>query len=284
MGIYKMSPLTVLINKKLIGFCFLFIMCSCKDTITEYYPNGNIRFSYEVNSSGELEGEAREYFEQGGISMVMMYENGKPIDSSIHYSPDTKKIFFVMRYLEQDTVFCKILKEDKVIQSGKMLGKNRFGRWDFFNNQGRLYEQKEYIILCNESYFNQAWEFGSDGNILKGIGNNYKVEIESQPPFYVGDSIKFKVSYNPNLGSDSQSFLYSSNKIAKDFCNVDKARENVSESYGNEFFVNATFGKAGKQNIRGFIEEIATKINPGTANQYATRKVYVDIPFVIKSR
>jgi hypothetical protein len=248
--------------------------------VYEYYDSGEIMKSYELKEN-KLQGEYKEFYENGNVKLVHLYKNGMLIDSSIYYT-EMAKIDKILYYITTDTSYLKKFENGKLSFEGKFFKNNKVDQWRFFDSDGRLEKVFEYIDLCGTIYTNQGWYFDNRGDTLKDKSNfikflNFREKIKEK------EILNFKILYSALLNNDSNSFICLSPKIQENFCNINDVELDTIYPKNNSFDISVRFSKKGKNNLRGFVTEfqIEKYSNKGSV-QFAERKVYFDLPIIVE--
>lgn len=183
---------------------------------------------------------------------------------------------------KNDTILCKNFINNKLEKSGYIYKKRKIGYWYSFNKKGFITAKYEFINLNNKEYLNQDWKY-NNGRLIKNEGNNYTISYDKKN-YSIGDSIIFKIHYNPQFGKDSKSLIYFSPKVKKDFSNIDQVKFGpfYSNTMNNDFKLFIIFSEKGRKNIRGYIQESLFQKGKPKREQYLMREVYFDIPLNIK--
>ena len=71
-------------------------------------------------------------------------------------------------------------------------------------------------------------------------------------------------------------------KIQSDYCNISTVKLDTVYSSNNAFEIPVRFSKKGAKNLRGFITEFRTGQTNKDSAQYNERRVYFDIPIIVK--
>src|SRR5690606_38498192 len=97
-----------MINKKIISLLlFSIIFYSCNKKETEYHDNGNVYKVYSLNKNGKFQGDYQEFYDNGELIEINIYENGVKVDFSLYLN--SGEINRIDYYLGNDTLFVKNL-------------------------------------------------------------------------------------------------------------------------------------------------------------------------------
>ncbi len=270
-------------KKKYIIYLVLIIFISCKNEYKTYYPNGALHILSQENGNHKLDGEFKEFYENGTIEAISNYTNGR-LDSTLLYEKNGQ-LSLALHYKKNDTIYCKNFKDNKLERSGNIYKKRKIGYWYTYNKMGLKTAKYEYINLKNNEYLNQNWNYDNQGRLIRNAGNNYTISY-AKKNYAVGDTVIFKIHYNSQLGKDSKAILYLSPKIKNDFSNIDQVKFGpyYSNASNNDFKLYTIFSENGNKNIRGYIQESLFQKDKPKEDQYLMREVYFNVPLFIKKK
>ncbi|RAR49755.1 toxin-antitoxin system YwqK family antitoxin [Flavobacterium lacus] len=264
----------------LISIFLIIILSSCQNREVEYYENGKIKKSYEQKDN-KFNGQYKEFYENGNIKLIHIYENGILKDSSVFYN-EGETIHQITHYLKKDTTYVKIFQNEKLSSEGKYFQNMKIDKWKYYDKHEKLEKVFEYITICGKHYSNQGWYFTSEGDTLIDKGNfikytNLKRNLKPK------EILHFQMLYKSILPENSKSFVCLSSKIQDNFCNINEVKLDTIHPQNNSFDVLVSFSKKGNKNLRGFITEyqIEGYISKDSF-RYAERKVYFDIPLLVE--
>ena len=123
---------------------FLFA-CKNEKVVKEYYSNGNLKFTVQVDEKGVQNGLYEQYYDSGELLKKLTYKEGKIVDTVLIY-----------------------YKNGKVKEKGKLYNDSlKIGWWNYYSSNGNLINKNEYLILGDSIYKNQTIKFQPDGNVGK---------------------------------------------------------------------------------------------------------------------
>lgn len=266
-------------RKFIIIFVLTVILYSCNNSKSEYYDSGEIHKYYKLKTD-KIHGIYKEFYENGNVKEISIYNQGAKKDSSVYFYADTKlnKIDY---YLKNDTIFSKVFEDSKLSSMGKYLKGKKVQKWKYFNTEGSIEKTFEYIDLCGTQYTNQGWYFNKDGDTLLKNSNHFKI-LNLKRHIGQNEVLNIKMIYDPLFENNSQSFICMSPKIQSDYCNISTVKLDTVYSYNNSFEIPVRFSKKGAKNLRGFVTEFRTGQTNKDPAQYNERRVYFDIPIIVK--
>lgn len=152
--------------------------------VKEYYDNGQISLSSTFNN-GIQEGETKEYFRNGLLSARYKLKGGHFIDSSFFYHRNGQ-LKEIKNYLNQTLLRYDTL--GRMTQSGK-LNNESFTGWQI-TYKGNEWDQFNYIIGDKPSLVTQN---GEDGGFLYYLSEGFQLQFP--PNFHISidedDSVGF---------------------------------------------------------------------------------------------
>lgn len=74
-----------LIKIRITAIVFILLLVSCQKTQKEYYSDGNIKSVIKLNRNNNYDGQAKFYYDNGGIKMIVNYDNGYVKDCKVFY-------------------------------------------------------------------------------------------------------------------------------------------------------------------------------------------------------
>lgn len=267
-------------NKKIIiPLLFSIIFYSCNENKTEYYANGNVFKIYSLNKNGKLQGDYKEFYDNGELKEISIYENGVKVDSSLYFN--NGKINRIDYYLGNDTLLIKNFEKGKIRSKGKFYKGQKVHIWEYYSENEKKEKVFEYINLCGKQYTNQGWYFNHNGDTLIKNSNFYKLNNFSNKIKH-NEALAFQMFYKPIL-ENSNSFICLSPLIEEDFCNINNVTLDTifAVNSNNIFDIHVSFSKIGNRNLRGFITEYTKRTVSNDSAEYNERKVYFDIPLTI---
>lgn len=258
--------------KYIILLSLLFISISCRKKIIEYYGNGNkSREFYLVDN--EIDGIYKEYYKNGSLKSVMIFNQGVMVDSALFYKENYLSDIYY--HLDNDTMYWKHLYPNGNVESeGLFYNHKKINKWKYYNNKGRLEKVFEYKIIKGQQYTNQGWVFDNQGDTIAHRSNYYTLRPYKNQ-IKVGDTLFLTFTYH-SIKSNPLILLNIGDGINSDFSNLDSV-DMDSVYVKSTFTTPISFENKGKNHYRGFICEIKPVIKDGR-NAIYRRKVYFDIP------
>lgn len=156
------------------------------------------------------------------------------------------------------------------------------GKYKFYNKNGELDKELEYINLCGKKYLNQGWYFNKNLDTSYDKSNYYKIFVERNV-LKPSERSRIIIKYKPLMKNSISVMLLGDKNIDDDFCNLNKMRLDTLYFVDNKIEFVQSFKSKGNKNIGGYIFEIK-KLNKKINNNsvYDERKVYFKIPFVVR--
>ena len=245
---------------------------SCGKKIEKKDENGNLMKLYYLNSKGNLNGTYKKFDENGKISVIHNYENGKLIDSSVFFKNGI--IDEIIYRKNSDTTFVKIFSNGKIYASGNSYNKNKLGKWNFYK-ENKPSKTIEFINLCGKQYTNQGWDYlnkeKSNFYEIKGLKSMYKRN----------ENIFAQIDYHSLWKDESFSIFKFSPYAKNDFCNIDLNKLDIIKSENHKFILKVNFSKSGKKILRGYINEFKF-VKEYNKKFTLERRMYIEIPIDIK--
>ena len=263
-------------RKQIFGFIIIIFLYSCKNEKVEYYSDGNIKKKYFIQNN-KLDGEYEEYYKNGKVKLKHIYLNGELKDSSIHYD-ENGKISQLDYHRKKGFDYIKVYNKDKISHQGTFYNNQKYGRWKYFDSNGKLKKVIEYIDSCGTQYTNQGWSYDSNEKFIEKGSNYYSVKTEKNK-FKINETIDLKIKYAPLFDKKSISFICISPEIERNYCNLKEEKLDTIFSEDQNFDIKLSFSKKGNKTIRGFIREVYFDKNKGMTG---VRSVFINIPFLIE--
>lgn len=223
--------------KKFSYILLMLILQNCKTDKTDIYLeyNGDI-VKVEVDYSktdSTFTGYGAEYFPNGNVKSLSYFINGKSADTLFYYHENG------------------LIKEKGLVKDNFY-----FDWWTYYDNNGKLTEKSEWIILRDSSYKNQSIYFDKKGKIKTNISTYFELDIPDT--LKVGKNLgRVKKYVTNNYGNEGNLISvimdnqYSKSKIQKD---------TFSDGTLKPFFGIYAY-KTGKVKIKGRIQETILNIN-----------------------
>lgn len=281
-----------------------FLLSSCIDIKKEYYENGVLYREYSMDK-GVLEGVYKEYYENGDMKLIHHYRNGRKIDSSVLFYPNSNNIIKVRKNWEKEgDYYLREYYSNGIIKfEGFVKDSIRIGTWKYYKNSGVLDESREYMNVEGGSYLNQVYNVNFNGDTLYQ-GSNFirivvaKDTIELNEPFRAivyleGEFFRSKeVPYiKVSIANNIQNFKSDFSNAEE--VNLDKFNNLLLDTANQKWYPNvnkrrtAVFGKyfkdAGDKHVRGYVSEFIDK-QPTTIDSSIAeeRRIYFDKRIYVK--
>lgn len=177
-------------------------------------------------NNGALNGIYKEYFETGDVKLVHHFENGKKIDSSISFYPDSNNIVKVKKkWDEQEDYYLSEYYSNGYIKfEGFVKDSVRIGTWNFYKNNGFIDKRKEYMNVHGGSYLNQVYNLNNNGDTLYN-GSSF-ISIRT-----VKDTIVLNEPFQATAFVEVEFFKTKDSYIKVVVANV---KENFTHDFSNE--------------------------------------------------
>lgn len=253
----------------------LIFILSCKKVEKYYYPSGELLSTVQVNDKGLNHGEMKEMYITGQLKGIGYYINGKKdgtfklfhesgkIKAIEHFHNgslvDTSKIYdkqgnlIVSKYVQNGKIFCKTFDINGTLRSEGEIEENfRINWWNNYDLNGSLKSKVQYILLNNEEYINQVYQYDGLGNIVKDSSNFYSINFPDT--IKVNKLVKGEIRLNPYLSREEGFYMV----YFRYFDLEEKNKANLDSTYGTpdkNALLWAKFKKLGKKRIEGFISE-----------------------------
>jgi len=271
---------------------FVTSSCSKKNEIIEKYDNGYTSHKYYAVDSIK-EGKYEEFYKNGNIKAIYIYEKDIKQDSSIHYYKEPKETIKTIKYWKDNNAYYQkdFFDNGNLMSEGSLLKENfRIGKWDLYSIENYKNEIIEYMNIKGESYKNQSWKLNREGDTLEG-GNYYELIRKKtailEEPYCVHFFLKQPLFLN------SESFVYipeESYECNQDFSNEEKINwakvENVARWHkdlldrNHDIIYSFWTKKVNRDTLRGYILE--KEILRNSEIDSITRKIYFNIPYFIR--
>mgnify|MGYP000910503586 CR=1 FL=1 len=284
--------------------CFV-LLTACNNKQKQYYDTGELHEVYRL-INGEKEGKYTEYYRNGNTRIIHHYNQGVKVDSSVYFKKEggvKGKDFYVngetTRVLFNPKIYSKI--------AGKIDSLERFvGDVNFYNKEGWLEIQKEFLIIEDKPYLNQEKFFDKNGEIVLGEGDYFVITQKQDTtkinkPIIANGLLISQKSLHENYSSSIKIVLPKTKSVNfnDDFSNVNEVETdtiydlNIEKKYREllnikegSFPTHALFGRyyseVGKQDFRGIIVEYFNDPNTPDSLKNYERKYYFDIPVYVK--
>jgi antitoxin component YwqK of YwqJK toxin-antitoxin module len=237
-----------------------------------------------------------EYYQNGNLKSVYIYENGLKQDSSVHYYEHNKGAIKYIKYWKNDSTYYEkdFFENGKLMREGKLLRDGfRIGKWHLYSPSNYKVQVIEYFNINNTSYLNQSWKLNSRGDTILG-GNFYQL-IHFQDTLYDQPGRTHFMLRQRLL--EGELFVCLPKKgmvIEEDFSNEYEidwdtinniSREYVHDPRYRNVKYDVLFGltpkKKGHNFLRGFLLEREDVRHTDTLD-FITRKIYFNIPYYVK--
>lgn len=236
-------------------------------------------------SCNKKSNEIIEYNKEGKIISKMYVSNENFLDSAIYYKDGiVNKSYFNKRY-SNFFYFKSFTSEGRLISEGNTINKIKEGKWKYYDSNDRMKKIVEFKNICNAEYPNQEWNYESNGklNISKSSFFSYTFKNSKFEPKV---SNELTIKYIPLIKKDGViSVIYFSPDFDDKFCNISEVNKDGLKSSDNGvvFKINIGFENRGEKKFRGYIEEhYFEDTNNKEIVNHKTRRVYVDIPIIVK--
>jgi hypothetical protein len=122
--------------KKYFLILFALSIIACKKSLKEYYPSGELKYEFEIDSDSIPHGKFRSYSEDGTLLAELVYDHGKRNGKHILYYPSKtiKEIYHYSHGVLKDSIveYYESGKIKKVLQTKD--GKINGSRKEFYEN------------------------------------------------------------------------------------------------------------------------------------------------------
>jgi antitoxin component YwqK of YwqJK toxin-antitoxin module len=284
---------------------FLLNACNKKDKI--YSENGVLLREENYDNDGLLHGITIHYFETGQIKAKIPFNHGVRDGKEIVYDSignvkiiythnngilDTMKFYSIpgkltsLIYLKDSDFYENSFDENGNKRAEGFLDKDtelKKGWWRYFNEDGFLFSDIEYLNINNEEYANQVIEYDNSGNKNKEKSSYYNLIFPDTT--IKGRIAKGVFNLNTYLSKD------------EDFYEV---FFDIQDEEGNNIFKDTTFGqnekaaiinyrpkKLGKFKLNGIALERGHNIEPSKEDStmlkvdYLSRRIYFEKYFEV---
>jgi antitoxin component YwqK of YwqJK toxin-antitoxin module len=101
----------------------------------------------KINANGERIGVWKKFYNNGKIRYQGQFENGKEIDVFKYYSIVSSEHPIIIKTFSKENNISKVefFSESGILESkGEMNGKNRIGKWVYYQNEGKIISEENY--------------------------------------------------------------------------------------------------------------------------------------------
>lgn len=279
--------------KKLLLILFsVFFSCNNKGDLTLIY-NGDILIERYYLKNKKINGHYEEFYINGNLKSLYIYDNGVKTDSSIHYFENYKGAIKSVVYWKKNTAYYQkeFFENGKLMSQGMLLKEGfKIGKWEMYNKKGYLFESIEYVNIKGKQYPNQVWKFNEKGDTI--IGGIY-YELIKKDTIEINEPYRVHIFLKQRLLLNSESFVYIPEEkyvALKDFSNEDEIKwnkiDNVSR-WHNDFpdrkhdvIFSIWAKKKGWDTLRGYL--IEKEVMKNDVYDSITRKTYFNIPYFVR--
>lgn len=248
-----------------------FISCNKeKKVVKTFYDNGKIHTITSFNKDNKIEGLVQIFFDSGELQANLIYKNGIEIDSSVYFHKNGK-IQIVSYPLKNDYKLNKYFyKNGKLSREGKLKNFNKIGWWKFYNNDGSLKEEIEFLDINdmehlkfrNREYINQYKKYKL-GKLLKKESSFFALNLNDT--LTLGKSIG-DIIYTSEFSDQSVIYVCIGYDLKPDFSNISQVKLDTFGIQKEDTWFGVKYQSPGKKTLRGFIIEdyykkIKTKSN-----------------------
>ncbi len=101
----------------------------------------------QLDANGKRTGVWRKYYENGKLRYQGQFKNGKEIGVFEFYAPHSSYPSIIKEFSENsDTAVVKFYEKTRLKTIGKMIGKNREGKWTYYFSDGtKIFSEENYI-------------------------------------------------------------------------------------------------------------------------------------------
>ncbi len=100
----------------------------------------------QVDANGKRNGVWKKYYDNGDIRYKGQFKNGKEVGTFTFYEQGSPYPIIVKEFsASSDTAFVKFYSKSRVKTKGKMIGKQRVGKWTYYFSDGtQLFSEEFY--------------------------------------------------------------------------------------------------------------------------------------------
>lgn len=208
---------------KKLSYILLTLVClNCKTEKKDVYQEFD-----DSKTDSTFTGYGGEYYPNGNLKSMAYFKNGEVADTLFYYH-----------------------ENGLVKEKGLVKNKFPFGWWSYYDNNGKLTEKSEWLILRDSSYKNQSFYFDKKGEIKTEPSTYFELDIPDT--LRVGKNLARIKKYVTNNYGNERNLIsvimdnqYSESKIQKD---------TFSDGTLKPFFGIYAY-KTGKFKIQGKIKE-----------------------------
>ena len=221
-------------------FVFHILIFACdRPDFKEFYENGTLKSEF-FGKLNPKAGTYKEYFRNGNIKKVEIFENDIKIDSSILFFEEFRNLVHEIRYYSKNSITKVIYDESgKIIKRGRIIrnhDESKIGKWIFSDYKTNTDSIVEYIIVDNKSYVNQIWFKTFSGDTIFGRGNY--LEIIKGDSVNLGEVVRLKfILTEPFYGIQSDIVILlpkDSRHLKDDYSNLQEIEWDTLHSLKND--------------------------------------------------
>jgi len=206
----------------------------------EYYNNGVLKSEF-LGTKSPKKGIYKEYFKNGYIKQIDIYDSNIRIDSSIYYFESHEGQVKQISYFNDSTIYTVAYdsignkaKEGDILSSDTT--NYRIGKWTLHNQHTRIDSVVEYVTINNKSYANQIWIKNFKGDTIPGRGNY--MEIIKKDSINLGDLVRLRfILMESFYGMNSDIIIVTpkdENLLKSDYSNLFEIERDTIQSLKND--------------------------------------------------
>ncbi|CAM1333595.1 toxin-antitoxin system YwqK family antitoxin [Tenacibaculum aestuariivivum] len=175
----------------------------------------------KFDANGSRTGVWKKFYNNGKIRYTGKFKNGKEIGVFKFYAKTSSLQPAIVKTYVNDTAFVKFYDEfGKLKSEGKMIGKNRIGKWIYYFSNGKLFSEEEYKdgkldgvlknYYPNGTLTQEARYVAGKKNGLSKTFTDSAILIEEV--LYVNDKLEGKATYYDLKGGIKEEGMYQNGK------------------------------------------------------------------------
>jgi len=216
----------------------IFSRCSRYLETKEYFEDGGISMLYYMNKDSVKHGSVTGFFPNGKLYFKGRYINNKKSDTVFYYRNSNLNTLELRNINISDSISKISFYSDKGWCSHEGLFNTilgiQIGKWKFFDSDKKVIGMKEYFNINGKQFLNQAWTFENLKDTTDGFYIKKKIEKKK---IRFNDSIKcfFQIdrSYFESKNKDSLSMSvviprdYAIQNFNRNFSNTAKVQSKI---------------------------------------------------------